>query len=386
MTTSVIGFVMPRIRSLLRYIQFTLVLGVGVLPAQAQDNPTIKLIVPENTIQLVGARCGRTCWLSALFAPATAREKTAAVEVTNLSAFRVTIYVKFLPSNGLAIAENSQYISVQDSTQRDLLKSGGSPDFDLGSGDEATLKLALDPSRLPPGLYTGRLQFLTKAPGVASVTQNTAVEIRVRDSVIWSLITVVLGILAGRLAQLIYDPKLTARMQLLDWLHELEAKARLLDPTRQTAIMSRLSALNLRLLSRECDTASLQTAFQSLENEIDASVAVPLPPTPASAASAIATDLPKTLVERFFLGLGGALRILAGVTPLPLPSVYAWLLPTFVLITLLALTVTFTVQQYGGSGSAETFGAGGIVDYATLFLGGVASDAIAGGLRAIKIR
>jgi hypothetical protein len=39
------------------------------------------------------------------------------------------------------------------------------------------------------------------------------------------------------------------------------------------------------------------------------------------------------------------------------------------------------VQNYGGS---ETFGAGGLADYATLFLAGVASEALVGGLRAVK--
>jgi preprotein translocase subunit SecG len=56
------------------------------------------------------------------------------------------------------------------------------------------------------------------------------------------------------------------------------------------------------------------------------------------------------------------------------------------LLTLIALAVVFLLQQYGGTGAAETFGAGGIADYAGLFLAGVASEAITGGLRAVKLR
>ena len=73
------------------------------------------------------------------------------------------------------------------------------------------------------------------------------------------------------------------------------------------------------------------------------------------------------------------------VTPLPLESVYSRLLPALVLITLAALTVVFVLQQYGGSGTAEAFGAGGIADYAGLFLAGVASEAIASGLRSVRL-
>jgi hypothetical protein len=76
------------------------------------------------------------------------------------------------------------------------------------------------------------------------------------------------------------------------------------------------------------------------------------------------------------------LRILSGASPLPLQSVYDWLLPLMLLLTLFVATVLFMVQQYGGT---ETFGAGGIADYAGLFLAGVASEAITGGLRAIKL-
>ena len=47
--------------------------------------------------------------------------------------------------------------------------------------------------------------------------------------------------------------------------------------------------------------------------------------------------------------------------------------------------MVFMLQQYGGTGTAETFGAGGLTDYAALFLAGVASEAIAGGLRTVKL-
>ena len=41
------------------------------------------------------------------------------------------------------------------------------------------------------------------------------------------------------------------------------------------------------------------------------------------------------------------------------------------LLTLVAITVVFVLQQYGGSGAAETFGAGGLADDggALLFVG-----------------
>jgi hypothetical protein len=66
--------------------------------------------------------------------------------------------------------------------------------------------------------------------------------------------------------------------------------------------------------------------------------------------------------------------------------VYEWLMAIFVVFTLVSLTVVFMLQQYGGStGSAQTFGTGGLADYAALFLAGVASEAIVGGLRAVRI-
>jgi hypothetical protein len=133
----------------------------------------------------------------------------------------------------------------------------------------------------------------------------------------------------------------------------------------------------------------------ALEKEVEAARGVPatVAKSPAIEGEARGGRMAANILARIrgaFRRIGADIlqgfRILAGVTPLPLQSVYDWLLPFFVLLTLIALTVVFMLQQYGGTGAAETFGAGGLADYAGLFLAGIASEAIAGGLRTVKLR
>jgi hypothetical protein len=346
------------------------------------EKPVLKLTTPPAAVRLLGAHCRISCWLSGLFAPAVVRDNVAAVPVTNTSKSPVEIKATFVPTNGLAMAQRPGYLTLEDRPGENMMAEN-SPAIQLRDGDTAQLKLALKSTRLPAGLYTGQLKFEANAPNAAPITQFTAVEVRIRDSAVWALLAVLLGIVLGRLAQLVYDPKVIERVQLLDWLHELEAKVDLLQPVAQAYFKPKLADLKVQLLSRGIDSAALQLGFKALEREIDAAInAAAAPPAQASARTTPQQYSWATAAS----GLGHALRVLAGVTPLPLASVYDWLLPVFVLLTLVALTVVFMLQQYGGTGTAETFGAGGLADYAALFLAGVASEAIAGGLRAVKLR
>jgi hypothetical protein len=237
------------------------------------------------------------------------------------------------------------------------------------------------------------MEFRATAPASAMVTQIASVEIRIRDSAIWALLAVVAGLLLGRLAQLVYDPQVMAKVQLLDWIYQLDARIDQVPVAGgQAALRGRLQALRDLLFTRGADVTALRTALQTLENDVNTALGAPAPAAPAAAAPAqggIIANIPepvRRLFRRIGIGIVQGFRILAGVTPVPLQSVYDWLLPFFVLLTLIALTVVFMLQQYGGTGMAETFGAGGLADYAGLFLAGVASEAIAGGLRAVKLR
>jgi hypothetical protein len=231
---------------------------------------------------------------------------------------------------------------------------------------------------LPAGAYAAQVQFLATADGADPLAQAVAVDLRVRDSAFWAVLAVLVGILVGRLAQLVYDPKLMARVQLLDWLNALSERIdRLPDKKEAATLRGDLMNLMHRLVGRSFEAATLQPEVTQLELRI---TQAELRPAGALEYLGADTDRPDPLAR-----FKQILRVLAGITPLPLPSVHDWLLPLLVFITLMALTIVFVIQQYGGTGTAETFGAGGLADYAALFLAGVASDAIAGGLRSIKL-
>lgn len=352
---------------------------------RADDKTVLRLTTPTTAVRLLGAHCLTNCWLSGLFAPAVIRETVTAVAVTNMSKDSVQLSASFAPSNGLAMAR-ADYLGLEGPRGQSMFADGNSA-IALASGDTAQLKLRLKSTQLPSGLYTGYVQFRATAPNADPLTQATAIEVRIRDSALWALLTVLLGILVGRLAQLVYDPKLIARVQLLDWLHELETNISSLPEAARAPLAVQLAGLRTQLFSRGADAAALQNSFQALETQIEAAMnaaagggaeaAVP------ARAAAQAPAAPASKLERTTGFVGRALRVLAGVTPLSLPSVYDWLLPVFVLLTLSALTVVFMLQQYA---MVETFGAGGLADYAALFLAGVASEAIAGGLRSVKLR
>ncbi len=349
------------------------------------EKVVLKLTAPMAPLRLFGANCLTSCWLSGLFAPAVVREYVTEVPLSNAAKEPVTVTATFVPTNGLAMAQKLGYLTLEGSPGENMLGANHAA-IQLPEGDTTQLKLALTSTQLPAGVYTGQVQFKATGPNADPVTQVTAVELRIRDSVLWALITVILGIALGRIAQLVYDPKVTARVQLLDWLNELEEKVNLLPPSTQMTFKSQLAKLKIQLLSRSTDPTSLQSAFQALELQVEEAGSA-LSGGVAAPAS-VQTTVPQQR-SRFSAATDAirrALRVLAGVTPLSLPSVYDWLLPLFVLLTLVALATVFVLQQYGGTGTAETFGAGGLADYAALFLAGVASEAIAGGLRAVKLR
>jgi hypothetical protein len=352
-----------------------------------QTTNALKLKAPDAGVRLLGANCRNrlTCWLSGVFAPTVVRDRVAAVPVINTSTESVQLSAKFIPTNGLAMGRPPGLTLQQvpaAAAPKDMLTNpaGIGP---IPSGETAQLKLELDSSRVPAGLYTGQIQF-TAAPTTGKaepVTQITTVEVRIRDSAVWALLAVLLGILLGRVSQLVYDPKMIARVQLLDWIRQLEAEIARVPAGGQAALKQRLDNLRNRLFDRGADADALKAEVVALQKDVDDALngAGIVPLRTVAPARTQATG-PRAVGGQ----ITNVLRILAGVSPLPLQSVYDWLLPVMLLVTLVVLTVVFMTQQYGGTGTAETFGAGGIADYAGLFLAGVASEAITGGLRAIK--
>jgi hypothetical protein len=356
-----------------------------LVASETQPKPVLKLKTPEAAVRLFGAS-PPWLWLSALFAPSVERDRVVAVPVINTSTENVKLTATFVPTNGLAMAHPPGLTLTQVSgappASRDILSNAAVP-VGIPHGDTAQLKLELGSTDLPAGLYTGQIQFTAASDGQTAdpITQITSVEVRIRHSAVCALFVILVGILLGRLSQLVYDPQMIARVQLLDWIHQLEPKiARISDGTARDSFKKRLDDLRVLLFGRTIDMAKLQADFQALEVLVNNALGTPPttatiapPPRPANASA------PRRLAS----GIGTGLRILAGVTPLPLQTVYDRLLPFLLLLTLVTLVVVFMVQQYGGT-AAETFGAGGIADYAGLFLAGVASDAITGGLRAVK--
>lgn len=358
---------------------------------QLQTKSVLKLKAPDAGVRLYGAHCRLICWLSALFAPAVFRDQVAAVPVINISSEPVILSAKFVPTNGLAMA-NAPALALDPvplaASAKNMLTDPNATAL-IASGDTVQFKLERGSTPpLPAGLYTGQIQFQAKpATGNADpITQITTVEVRIRDSAIWALLTVVLGILLGRLSQLVYDPQVIARVQLLDWIHQIEPRiAGLPAGAGQPALKARLDDLRIRLFGRGVDAAALQADFRTLETDVNNAIAgAGGPATVAIAPPVPGPGAPTPLATGGWISR--VLRILAGITPLPLETIYDRLLPLLVLLTLVALTVVFMLQQYGGTGTAETFGAGGLADYTGLFLAGVASEAIAGGLRAVKLR
>lgn len=358
-------------------------------PPQPQAKAVVRLKTPDAAVRLYAADCRILCSVSALFAPTVERDRVAAIPITNLSTPDVTVSARFVPTNALAMSNEVQ-LELDALAQPKNMLSATNATISVTSGETAQLKLNLQSTRLPAGLYTGQIEFRAKPQtgNADSLMQVATIEIRVRDSAIWALLTVVLGIVLGRVAQLVYDPQVIAKLQLLDWIHQLDTKiAGVRDDDTRAKLTAQLGVLRNQLFSRGVEVAMLQTAFRTLENAVDAAIGGPAVPAIAPpGAPPLDGKQGDRIGTRVGAGISQVLRVLAGVTPLPLQGVYDWLLPVFVLLTLIALTMVFMLQQYGGTGAAETFGAGGLADYAGLFLAGVASEAIAGGLRAVKLR
>ncbi|WP_157091789.1 hypothetical protein [Methylobacterium nodulans] len=208
------------------------------------------------------------------------------------------------------------------------------------------------------------------------------VEFRIRASAFWALLTALCGIVLGRFSQLVYDPKVIARLQLLDWLNDIDRNLEgVTDPAQRAPLQIRLDSLRRRLAARTGDAASLQPEVYKLETDVDAARSSLGMATGSTFSSVASQNTAKQIGRQLCF-----LRWVAGVSPVPLQDIYDWMLPVIVVLTLAALTIVFVLQQYGGSGTAETFGSGGLSDYAGLFLAGVASEVIVGGLRAVKLK
>ncbi len=242
--------------------------------------------------------------------------------------------------------------------------------LDLEPGQ--TVSLSIRASRhLAAGAYTGELIF---ADGNGRDILDIPMEIDVRASVVWALAITLVGVVFGRISQLIYDPKVIARLQLLDWLNEIErGLVGVGDATLREGFLKESTELRWKLASRLGDAALLQPMVKDLDDRVQAARARTGQQSGSTFASA-------------FGGTTGwmtrSLRQLAGVSPIPIQQTYDWLLPVSVLITIAILTIVFVYQQYGGS--AETFGSGGLAQYVPLFLAGFASESIASGLKTLR--
>lgn len=365
--------------------------------AQASLTPQPKpldLKVPGPAVVLMGAKCITVnCWLSSFFAPAILENAYAPIALTNTSDRDVMISARFFGTNGLGLEKLGTNLTLAgvDSASQNLLAGTNPPKIPIKRGETAQLKLALMPG-LPPGSYAGEIRLEVTAVMADPISKTLPITAKVRTSVTWVILAALLGILVGRLAQLVYDPRMILRVETLDWLNDIAVQiGGISDPAVQQRIAGQLKILRERLFERSVDTAALRLEIQTLEVQVRVALAgasQQLSDDVTARNDASGSELRRAPSWPASAGglVGKLLRILAGVTPLPLPSVYGWLLPLFVLSSLAALTVVFVVQQYASGGTAETFGAGGIADFAAIFLAGVASDAIAGGLRNVKLR
>src|SRR5262249_12073341 len=168
--------------------------------------------------------------VSSLFAPVITRDNVAALPVINASTDKVTIRATFVPTNGLAMGQESNYLALVGPQREQMVGAKDAQAVELAGGATAQRKLALVSSDLPSGLYTGQIELRTeRAAGSANpaagnanpVTEIIPIELRIRASAFWAVLTVLFGIVLRRLAQLVYDPKVMQRVQLLDWLNEL---------------------------------------------------------------------------------------------------------------------------------------------------------------------
>ncbi|MGO7837217.1 hypothetical protein [Rhizobium johnstonii] len=326
----------------------------------AQDKSASFIVSSAKAVRLLGANCFPDgCFLSEAFAPKIETDKQAAVTVTNNGTQDLSITPTFVPTNGPAIGVGGSGVLAPFDT------------LQLKPGETGSLKLSITADGLSAGTYSGELMLT--APNTARII--LPLEIHVRTSVVWAILAALCGIILGRLSQLVYDPKVVARVRLYDWLFELEEGLETVaDQNVKASLRNKLSALRQQLAARNADADTLASQIAALATEIQQALQA------TAAAAGAAASVPNIRTNRPEI----ALRWLAGVTPLPIDTVYARLMPALVLITLAALTIVFVLQQYGGSGTAETFGAGGLADYASLFLAGVASEAITNGLRAVK--
>lgn len=339
-------------------------------PAHAEEQPPPKLKPSVQLVSLAGADCS-FCWLSGAFAPSVLRENAAVLTLANEGQQPVKVAPRFRPTNGPALDLKS------------AAALGLPAEVEIPPGQSVTLPLRLANGTLNAGLYTGELDFAAAGRTVLSVP----VETRIRASVMWALLVAICGIVLGRLAQLVYDQKMVARLQLLDRLNDIGASLEgVADEATRQPLRARLDSLRRRLAGRAGDAPGLTPEVEALEKEVEAALSAGAPGAAANKGMGPQMETPAPPVGGAMRWPLMALRWLAGVTPVPLQAVYDWLLPSFVLLTLVVFTVIFVLQQYGGSGTATTFGAGGLSDYAGLFLAGVASEAIAGGLRALKMK
>ncbi|MFS8038170.1 hypothetical protein ACI7BZ_14640 [Xanthobacter sp. AM11] len=344
--------------------------GPSASAVAAEATATVRIEGP-TLVRLYGANCWTPgCWLSGLFAPIVRRENTAVVTVANSGTAPAILTPRFAPTNGLGVALDGNALLRAQSR------------LEIPAGETGVLTLSLPGNTLSAGLYTGALSLKTNDGKLLAVP----VEVRVRSSAVGALLAAVFGIVLGRLAQLTYDPKTIARLELLDQINALELDlAGIADEAQRTRLKAQLERLRRRISDRAADPVALKPEIAALAQEImTARFPVPLPGGSQDESMATkSAPLPQSAAP----GPGGAQRFLlwlSGVSPVPLQFTYDVLMPILVLLTLVAVTCVFVLQQYGGAG-ADTFGAGGLADYASLFLAGIASEAIVGGLRKVRL-
>src|SRR5262249_11218364 len=127
--------------------------------ALADDKPVLKLTTPTTAVHLLGAHCPWNCWLSSLFAPAVTRDNVAALPIVNASTDKVTIKATFVPTNGLAIGQQSTYLTLNGPQGEHMVGAGDAQPIELARSATAELKLALGSRDLPSGLYTGQIEL-----------------------------------------------------------------------------------------------------------------------------------------------------------------------------------------------------------------------------------
>ncbi len=386
-----------------------------------RTRPRVAALQSDLELDLVKCRW-LGCWLAEAILPDATAISAWPVEIRNDSLAPVAIEPQ------VRLRRNEK----EASWPLFALRPAAGQGEDLGVGATGRYVLDVATGELRPGSYEGSLAFLATPrdeepwrdkQDERGVTRNrtetlVTTAVNVRAGVLWPIVLIALGIVAGRLNQQIGTPEAQARLKLMErWVDlgegvkELETDSRprlfcearmvmirlqLDDPSvandaigdaisvleRQVRLFRELDRLYRRQPSAGAREQIAEARKLVQEGKLDeaeqklAQISAPAPPVARDARQAKGREAEAGEVRRVEWRLAWIMSWIAGTRVASMRVRYLYFQPAATLLLLLALIALGLFTFYSGPENS-TFGAALIDDYAPLFLWGFGSNVLA---------